>query len=138
MTELGFTLFEGKPKPDEAINLHIANATAYAERLNTKAKERIDRAFELLKAETEERLFLPPVGVGKSVWCISKAKKIVSLYTVTGYLHDGVRWKVRLKRTIPSWIGNKAEHKYVAVKSFGKTTFLTKEEAEQALKGEIK
>lgn len=95
----------------------------------------IDRLAYYEDLEEQGRLFIPPVAIGKSVWCISKASRVVSQYTVAGYLHDGIRWKVRLTKTIPSWVGNKTEHKYVAVKAFGITCFLTREEAKQALEG---
>lgn len=85
--------------------------------------------------EEQGRFFIPPCAIGESVWCISKAKKVVSQYTVAGYLHDGFRWKVRLTKTIPSWVGNKTEHKYVAAKAYSITFFKTREEAENALRG---
>lgn len=89
---------------------------------------------ELAQAEKDGRLVVLPCKMGDTVWCISKSYKTISQYTVAGYLNDGFRWKVRMTKTIPSWVGNKMEHKYVAFNSFGKTVFLTREEAEAALK----
>ena len=94
----------------------------------------INRMIELTQAEKDERLVVLPCKVGDMVWCISRAYKTISQYTAAGYLNDGFRWKVRMKKTIPSWVGNKTEHKYVAFNAFGKTVFLTREEAEAALK----
>lgn len=83
MTELGLALFEGEPKPENAINLHVANAIARAEGLNAKAKERIDRAFELLKAETEGRLVVLPHGRWKLThfgdWECTNCKEAVNI-----------------------------------------------------------
>lgn len=83
MTELGLALFEGEPKPEDAINLHIANAIAHAEGLNAKAKERIDRAFELLKAETEGRLIVLPCNVGDDVWVLRGDERPGGYVTLT-------------------------------------------------------
>ena len=92
-----------------------------------------NRLIELTRAEKNGRLMVLPCKVEDMVWCISGAYKTISLYTVAGYLNDGFRWKVRMTKTIPSWVGNKTEHKYVAFNAFGKTVFLTREEAEAAL-----
>lgn len=90
--------------------------------------------MELARAEKDGRLVALPCKVGDMVWCISRAYKNISQYTVAGYLNDGFRWKVRMTKTIPSWVGNKTEHKYVVFNAFGKTVFWTREEAEAALK----
>lgn len=85
------------------------------------------------KAESEGRLVVLPCKVGGTVWKISRAYKTTSMYTIAGFLHDGIRWKMRLVKTISSWVGNKTEHAYVSFASFGKTVFLTREEAVAAL-----
>lgn len=94
----------------------------------------IKRMIELAQAEKDGRLVALPCKVGDMVWCISRAYKTISQYTVAGYLNDGFRWKVRITKTIPSWVGNKTEHKYVVFNAFGKTVFGTRKEAEAALK----
>lgn len=94
----------------------------------------VDRVKRWQQAEKDGRLVALPCKVGDMVWCISRAYKTISQYTVAGYLNDGFRWKVRMTKTIPSWVGNKTEHKYVVFNAFGKTVFWTREEAEAALK----
>jgi len=60
------------------------------------------RLAELAQAEKDGRLVALPCKVGDMVWCISRAYKTISQYTVAGYLNDGFRWKVRMTKTIPS------------------------------------
>lgn len=81
------------------------------------------------------------LGSGREGWAAGGASVqgggyglVYQQNTVAGYLNDGFRWKVRMTKTIPSWVGNKTEHKYAAFNAFGKTVFLTREEAEAALK----
>ncbi len=62
----------------------------------------LERAKELAQAEKDRQLMVLPCKVGDMVWCISRAYKTISQYTVAGYLNDGFRWKVRMTKTIPS------------------------------------
>ena len=134
MTELGFALFEGEPKPDEAINLHIANAIARVEGLNNEALQRIDRAFELLKLEEAGRLVTLPCKVGDTVWTISepwtaaplKKPLAVEVNATKQYSHGAY---INLLFDTRKFSGTRDYN----VNNIGKTVFLTREEAEKAL-----
>lgn len=86
-------------------------------------------------AEEQGRLVILPCKVGDTVFYYSRKDRMVLALKCEGYLHTGVAWKVRCTDVIPSWIGNQKRHFYLMANSFGKTVFLTREEAEAALKG---
>lgn len=138
MTELGFALFEGEPKPDEAINLHISNAIARVEGLNNEALRRIDRAFELLKLEEAGRLVVLPCKVGDTVYEVHRWKDgdgfIVVSKMVGLHLFDE---KSRRNLTRKEYVVLRCNgySKHVDLDKLGKTVFLTREEAEKALEG---
>lgn len=75
----------------------------------------------------------PPCKVGDTVYRVSFVHKKVDALKVDGFLANVASWKVHCTHLIPSWLGNQKEHFYLAFSSFGKTVFLTKEEAEKAL-----
>ena len=76
-----------------------------------------------------------PCKVGDTVYRVSFVHKKVDALKVEGFLANAASWKVHCTHLIPSWIGNQKEHIYLGFYSFGKTVFLTREEAERALKG---
>ena len=81
-------------------------------------------------------VIVPPCKVGDTVYRVSFVHKKVDVLKVDGFLANVASWKVHCTHIVPFWIGNQKEHVYIAFSSFGKTVFLTREEAEQALKGE--
>lgn len=102
----------------------------------------LDRAGALEKlaayedAEEHGLLVHLPCKVGDLVFRYSHVEQRIQSFKCEGFLYNGTSWKVRCTDIIPSWIGNQKRHFYIAVSSFGKTVFLTRGEAEAALKGE--
>ena len=84
------------------------------------ADKEISRAFELLQVEREGRLILPPCKVGDTVWKITGPNEIEKR-VVLDFIYDGELY-VCLRPFTSYWY------------SFGKTVFLTREEAEKALR----
>ena len=76
-----------------------------------------------------------PCKVGDMVYKVSFVHKNITPLKVEGFICNLVSWKVHCTHLIPSWIGNQKEHIYISFSSFGKNTFLTHEEAEEALEG---
>ncbi len=74
-----------------------------------------------------------PCKVGDVVYSVRFSQKHIIPLTVEGFLCKACSWKVRCTQLVPSWVGNQKEHNYIAFSSFGKTAFLTYEEAEAAL-----
>lgn len=74
-----------------------------------------------------------PCKVGDVVHKVSFVHKNITPLTVDGFLCNLSSWKVHCSHLIPSWGGNQKEHIYIALSSFGKTVFLTREEAKRAL-----
>lgn len=90
---------------------------------------RIERAHELHVADKEGRVVVLPCKVGDTVYFVN-AKQILE-FTVVGYAVDetGISWvySEHVDKT-----GNTNERTF-SPDRFGKNTFLTREEAEQAL-----
>ena len=74
-----------------------------------------------------------PCKVGDMVYKVSFVHKNITPLKVEGFICNLISWKVHCTHLIPSWIGNQKEHIYISFSSFGKNTFLTREEAEKAL-----
>lgn len=92
----------------------------------------ISRMVELMKADVEGRVVVLPCKVGDMVYFVT-AKHILE-FTVVGYAVDetGISW-------VYSEHVDKTGHTYERTFSpdrIGKTTFLSREEAEKAMKGE--
>lgn len=89
----------------------------------------ISRMVELMKADKDGRVVVPPCKVGDTVYFVN-AKHILE-FTVVGYAVDetGISW-------VYSEHVDKTGHTYERTFSpdrIGKTTFLSREEAEKAL-----
>ena len=92
----------------------------------------ISRMVELMKADVEGRVVVLPCKVGDTIYFVN-AKHILE-FTVVGYAMDetGISW-------VYSEHVDKTGHTYERTFSsdrIGKTTFLSREEAEKAMKGE--
>lgn len=79
-------------------------------------------------------VIVPPCKVGDMVYKISFVHKNIIPLRVEGFIRNLASWKAHCTHLIPSWRGNQKEHIYISFSSFGKNTFLTNDEAEQALK----
>lgn len=106
----------------DSLNRHIGKSCLLAENI----------ADDLLA----NGVIVPPCKVGEMVYKVSFVHKNVTPLKVEGFLCNLASWKVRCTHLIPSWIGNQKEHFYISFSSFGKTVFLTREEAEEKLKEE--
>lgn len=80
-----------------------------------------------------EGVIVPPCKVGQTVYRVSFVHKTTEMLNVEGFLRNLASWKAHCTKFIPSWLGNQKEHFYISFSSFGKTVFLTCEEAEKAL-----
>lgn len=78
-------------------------------------------------------VIVPPCKVGDAVYRVSFVHKTVEMLKVEGFLRNVASWKVHCTKFIPNWLGNQKEHIYIQFSAFGKTVFLTCEEAEKAL-----
>ena len=78
-------------------------------------------------------VIVPPCKVGQTVYRVSFVHKTVEMLKVEGFLRNVASWKVHCMKFIPKWLGNQKEHIYIQFSAFGKTVFLTCEEAEKAL-----
>lgn len=78
-----------------------------------------------------------PCKVSDFVYRTNLASKGVEMLKVEGFLCNLVSWKVHCIPIVPTWIGNQKEHVYISFSSFGKTVFLTQEEAKRALEERI-
>ena len=92
----------------------------------------ISRMVELMKADVDGRVVVLPCKVGDTIYFVN-AKHILE-FTVVGYAMDetGISW-------VYSEHVDKTGHTYERTFSpdrIGKTTFLSREEAEKAMKGE--
>ena len=92
----------------------------------------ISRMVELMKADKDGRVLILPCKVGDTVYFVN-AKQILE-FTVVGYAVDetGISW-------VYSEHVDKTGHTYERTfgpDRIGKTTFLSREEAEKAMKGE--
>lgn len=90
----------------------------------------IDRLRELVQADKEGRCVVLPCKVGDTVWYLTGSQSSyfdrVKSERVAGFYWDGLRFHIRLR----DFHGNHGTYGY-----FGKTIFLTREEAEAALRG---
>ena len=91
----------------------------------------ISRMLELMKADKDGRVVILPCKVGDTIYFVN-AKQILE-FTVVGYAVDetGISW-------VYSEHVDKTGHTYERTFSpdrIGKTTFLSREEAEKALQG---
>ena len=97
----------------------------------------IDKSCKLAENIADDLLdngvIVPPCKVGDAVYRVSFVNKNVEMLKVEGFLRNIASWKVHCTHFIPSWLGNKKEHLYISFSLFGKTVFLTYEEAEKAL-----
>lgn len=97
---------------------------------NQKASEALDRFRQLVKADKEGRLVVLPCKVGDTVWAILGDKKY-ACKCIVEYVNIGGRG---LGTTIVLCEAEGLREQYgVTVAAFGKTVFLTREEAERAL-----
>lgn len=92
----------------------------------------LGRLAEYEDAEEAGLLVWLPCKVGDTVYIYSHDKQIRTL-KCEGFLFTGICWKARCTDLIPSWVGNQKRHFYIMFSSFGKSAFLTREEAEAAL-----
>lgn len=83
-------------------------------------------------AEEHGLLVRFPCKVGDTVYSYSHDKQMRTL-KCEGFLFTGICWKARCTDFIPSWVGNQKRHVYIMFSSFGKSAFLTREEAKAAL-----
>lgn len=110
--------------PEQVVNAKTIIKSAFAD--DTSKAERIRK---LLAADDEGRVVVLPCKVGDTVYFVN-AKHILE-FTVVGYVVDetGISWvhSEHVDKT-----GNTNERTF-SPDRFGKTTFLTREEAERAL-----
>ena len=113
----------------------VKNDVCYEDQNEDYCGDAIDKLAAYEDAEEQGRLVILPCKVGDTVFYCSRKERQALALKCEGYLHTGVAWKVRCTDIIPSWIGNQKRHFYLMANSFGKTVFLTREEAEAALDG---
>ena len=93
-----------------------------------------EHAFEAIADHLlAEGVIVPPCKVADVVYRVSFAHKTVEMLKVEGFVCNLTSRKVHCTHFMPSWLGNQKEHFYISFSSFGKTVFLTIEEAEKAL-----
>lgn len=95
---------------------------------NQKASEALDRFRQLAKADKDGRLVVLPCKVGQRVFALLDTDKHISECEVK---QIGVGNKIGFIGLEP--IGARGREYGVALNGFGKTVFLTREEAEKAL-----
>ena len=88
----------------------------------------IDHIRDLLQAEKEARLVLLPCKVGDTVWVIW-GKDVI--YYIVDRIHILANNQVQIRAK-----HHVIDNVYLYPDMFGKTVFLTREEAEEALKGD--
>lgn len=108
------------------------------ELLNNTFDEQYSKRGLLTAPHTADALLangviVPPCKVGDAVYRVSFVHKTVEMLKVEGFLRNVASWKVHCTKFIPKWLGNQKEHIYIQFSAFGKTVFLTCEEAEKAL-----
>ena len=118
-------------------------ATYWATRIadHLLADKEIKHAFELLKAEKEGRLIVPPCKVGDMVYSLSGEgifRQIVKFIETDKHSQIRLRCECDLDCNKCPHMGCWNEYRYRAygLDDIGKTVFLTREEAEAALPGE--
>lgn len=80
----------------------------------------------------ENGVIVPPVKIGQTVYEIQQDRTLQKWYVYGIIKYDGQEWAAKAKNNKNKW--NYID-KTFAFRLFGKTVFLTKEEAEKALKG---
>lgn len=91
------------------------------------------RLMEYEDAEEQGLLVRLPCKVGDTVYRYSRLEQRMQALKCEGFLFNGICWKARCTDIIPSWVGNQKRHFYIMFSSFGKSAFLSREEAEAAL-----
>ena len=98
---------------------------------NQKASEALDRFRQLVKADRDGRLVVPPCKVGDTVYEVT-SRKTISEYRVKAIRVElfctFIEWDIVAGFVDKSIFG-------VPVDEIGKTVFLTREEADRALEG---
>lgn len=89
----------------------------------------VDRMLELLKADKDGRLVMPPCKVGDTVWAILGDKKYACKCMVE-FVNIGSLGTI----IVLCKVAGLREQYGVTAASFGKTVFLAKDEAEKALR----
>lgn len=95
---------------------------------NQKASEALDRGRQLVKADKDGRLVVLPCKVGQRVFALLDTDKHISECEVK---QIGIGNKIGFIGLEP--IGARGREYGVALNGFGKTVFLTRKEAEEAL-----
>ena len=95
---------------------------------NQKASEALDRGRQLVKADRAGRLVVLPCKVGQRVFALLDTDKHISECEVK---QIGIGNKIGFIGLEP--IGARGREYGVALNGFGKTVFLTRKEAEEAL-----
>lgn len=116
-------------EPEAVETVKLALAAKHMVDLETLNNTPISRLVELAEADKDGRVLILPCKVGETVYFVN-AKQILE-FTVVGYAVDetGISW-------VDSEHVDKTGHTYERTFSpdrIGKTTFLSREEAEKAL-----
>ena len=119
---------EISPEAEYAINKHADSIIDRLDKLLAQT-DGDDRLHELAKADKEGRVVVLPCKAGDTVWIIPDGKKF-ALECEVEYANIG-----ELYATIVLCTKDRLREPYgVATAAFGKTAFLTREEAEEALR----
>lgn len=79
-------------------------------------------------------VIVPPCKVGDTVYYVKENSNIISIIMCeVEALHYAIRSYARIRPCVQRWIGNQSVYYKVAFSSFGKTVFLSREDAEKAL-----
>ena len=95
----------------------------------------IDHIRDLLQAEQDGRLVVLPCKVGDTVWYITPSTEICEAQVIGIWLNVYTNPKMWLEIKYYSKFTGECEHKSRIDLMLDKTVFLTREEAEAALKG---
>ena len=95
----------------------------------------IDHLRDLLQAEQDGRLVVLPCKVGDTVWYITPSTEICEAQVIGIWLNVYTNPKMWLEIKYYSKFTGECEHKSRIDLMLDKTVFLTREEAEAALKG---
>ena len=109
--------------------------TESAERLEIVREIKTDRLRELAKAEKAGRLVVLPCKVGDTVWYITPSTEICEAQVIGIWLNVYTNPQMWLEIKYYSKFTGECEHKSRIDLMLDKTVFLTREEAEAALKG---
>ena len=127
-------LKDGSTKSGEHLREVTKKVLAENGRFNSKTDYDRRNIYEI-EADylLENGVIVPPCKVGDTVYQVQTIRKRVQAYTITAVKYNGRFWFF-------SWVLKDRKGFYENVEGFsdiqiGKAVFLTKEEAEQALKG---